>query len=90
MKKKSNSERRKEQKSISILTLPFFFLSSPSSSQVKNGNSDALVTKYGEVSASEYQDPRGGTVFTFDHIRQQVTGSRPIGGDLDGQVEPFR
>jgi len=58
--------------------------------QVKNGNSDALVTKYGEVSASDYQDPRAGSIFSFDHIRQQVTGSRPIGGELDGQVEPFR
>lgn len=58
--------------------------------QVKNGNSDTLVSKYGEVNANEYQDPRGGSVFSFDHIRQQVTGSRAIGAELDGQVEPFR
>jgi capping protein (actin filament) muscle Z-line, alpha len=58
--------------------------------QVRNGNSDTLVTKPGELPNGDFADPRGGTVFTFDHIRQEVTNSRPIGGDLDAQVEPYR
>jgi capping protein alpha len=58
--------------------------------QVYNGDRDVLVSKHGEVSDSEYLDPRGGQVFTFDHIRQEVTGSRAIGGELDSAVEPYR
>jgi capping protein alpha len=58
--------------------------------QVYNGDRDVLVTKQGEVSDGEYLDPRGGQVFSFDHIRQEVTGSRAIGGELDAQVEPYR
>jgi capping protein alpha len=58
--------------------------------QVRNGNNDALVAKQGELASGEFLDPRNGTIFSFDHIRQEVTGSRPIGGELDGQVEPFR
>jgi len=49
-----------------------------------------LITKYGEVSDG-YLDPRGGQVIQFDHIKQQVTSSRPItSGDLDGSLEPLR
>ena len=29
-----------------------------------------LITKYGEVSDSEFLDPRGGVVLRFDHIKQ--------------------
>eukprot|EP00211_Chloroparvula_japonica_P016779 CAMPEP_0119131108 /NCGR_PEP_ID=MMETSP1310-20130426/9469_1 /TAXON_ID=464262 /ORGANISM="Genus nov. species nov., Strain RCC2339" /LENGTH=280 /DNA_ID=CAMNT_0007121661 /DNA_START=115 /DNA_END=957 /DNA_ORIENTATION=+ len=58
--------------------------------QVYNGEVDVLVSKHGEVSDTEYLDPRSGQVFSFDHIRQEVTGSRPISGELDGQVEPYR
>lgn len=53
-------------------------------------NHKFLVTKEGEVSPGEYLDPRGNQVVTFDHIRQEVTGSRPISGELDRDAEPFR
>jgi len=60
--------------------------------QVKapNGGHQVLITKYGEITPSEYLDPRGGTVVFFDHIRQEVTGSRAIAGELDSSVENFR
>jgi capping protein alpha len=58
--------------------------------QVTNGNHLTLVTKHGEVSPGEYLDPRAGQIFSFDHIRQQVTGSRGIGGELDAGVESVR
>jgi len=49
-----------------------------------------LITGEGQVSDNEYLDPRGNQVVTFDHIRQEVTGTRPISGELDHDVEPFR
>ena len=58
--------------------------------QVQNGGNTCLVTPHGEIAPGQYLDPRGGQVFTFDHIRQEVTGSRAIGGELDGSVEPYR
>jgi capping protein alpha len=55
------------------------------------GNSHkVLITKAGEVNPGEYLDPRGNQVITFDHIRQEATGSRPVGNELDHDVEPFR
>jgi len=58
--------------------------------QVQNGDHEALVTKFGEIGTSEYLDPVGGQVFSFDHIKQKVTGSRSISGELDSSAEPFR
>jgi len=59
--------------------------------QVKTPNGhEALITKFGELGTSEYVDPRGGQIITFDHIRQEVTGSRPIGSELDSAVESWR
>jgi len=60
--------------------------------QVKSpkGDHEVLITKYGEVNDAEYLDPRGGCVVQFDHIRQEVVGSRPISGELDRSVEDFR
>jgi capping protein alpha len=49
-----------------------------------------LITKYGEVSDGEYLDPKGGQVITFDHIRQEVTGKRPIRDELESSLEPLR
>jgi capping protein alpha len=49
-----------------------------------------LITKYGEVADGEYVDPRGNQVLVYDHIKQEVTGKRPISGDLDGSVEGLR
>jgi len=50
-----------------------------------------LITKYGEVADGDYVDPKGGVVLHFDHIKQEVTGSRPIsGGDLEKNIESLR
>jgi len=55
------------------------------------GNSHkVLITKYGEVADGEYLDPKGKQVISFDHIRQEVTGKRPISGELDSSMEPLR
>jgi len=50
-----------------------------------------LITKYGEVSDGEYLDPKGGLVLLYDHIKQEVTGSRPIqSGELENKIEQLR
>jgi capping protein alpha len=49
-----------------------------------------LVTKFGEISASEYLDPAGGQIFTFDHFKQEVSGSKDIAGELNSEAEPWR
>jgi len=49
-----------------------------------------LITKYGEVADSEYLDPRGNQILTFDHIKQEVTSHRPISDELDSSLEPLR
>eukprot|EP01096_Ripella_sp_DP13-Kostka_P003912 TRINITY_DN15908_c0_g1_i1.p2 TRINITY_DN15908_c0_g1~~TRINITY_DN15908_c0_g1_i1.p2 ORF type:complete len:318 (+),score=160.46 TRINITY_DN15908_c0_g1_i1:94-954(+) len=55
-----------------------------------NGGHEVLITQYGEVNENEYLDPKGKLVIQFDHIRQEVVGSRPIAGELDSSVEDFR
>jgi len=57
---------------------------------VPGSEREALITKYGEISPNEYLDPLGGTVLTYDHIKQKVTNTRPISGELDSSAEPFR
>eukprot|EP01090_Pellita_catalonica_P013028 TRINITY_DN29_c0_g1_i2.p1 TRINITY_DN29_c0_g1~~TRINITY_DN29_c0_g1_i2.p1 ORF type:complete len:151 (-),score=43.04 TRINITY_DN29_c0_g1_i2:483-935(-) len=49
-----------------------------------------LITKVGEVADGEFLDPKGKQVLTFDHIRQEVTGSRAAAGEIDNDVESFR
>jgi len=49
-----------------------------------------IISKHGEVSASEYVAPRLGLVVSFDHFKQEVTSSRPIEGELDGEAEQWR
>lgn len=50
-----------------------------------------LITKYGEVSDGEYLDPKGALVLLYDHIKQEVTGSRPIqSGELENNIEQLR
>jgi len=46
-----------------------------------------LITKYGEVSATKYLDPRGKQIVTIDHVKQTVTTTEaaPAGAD-----EPLR
>lgn len=58
--------------------------------QSPGGNHKVLITKQGEATPGEYLDPRGNQVILFDHIRQEVTGSRGISGELDNNVEPYR
>jgi len=55
-----------------------------------NNKHQVLISKHGELSYNEYLDPRGNQVVTYDHIKQEVTGSRAIDGELDSDVEPFR
>ncbi|EFA75005.1 hypothetical protein PPL_11690 [Heterostelium album PN500] len=49
-----------------------------------------LLTKRGEISHNEYLDPKGKVVITYDHIKQTVTGSRPVSGEMDSDVESYR
>jgi len=56
--------------------------------QAPGGNHKVLITKEGEVGNNEYLDPRGGQVIAFDHIRQEVTGSR--NHSFDSDVEQYR
>merc|ERR1712063_3235 len=60
--------------------------------QVKSpkGDHEVLISKFGEVNDAEYLDPRGNCVVQFDHIRQEVVGSRAISGELDKSVEDLR
>jgi len=52
---------------------------------------DVLICKAGEVGDGEFIDYRGKQVVLFDHIRQQVTGSRPLqSADVIQEVEPLR
>jgi len=58
--------------------------------QSPNGGHQVLITRYGEVSDNEYLDPRGKSVITFNHIRQEVTGHRAVAGEIDSGVESTR
>jgi len=49
-----------------------------------------LITKYGEVADGEYLDPKGKQIVLYDHIRQAVTGAKPIGSELSGPLEGLR
>lgn len=58
---------------------------------VKLGSHTTLVSKYGEISDSEYLDPTTCQIFGFDHIRQAPTGSSRDGSSaLDQSIEPHR
>lgn len=50
-----------------------------------------LITKDGEVSFNEYIDHKANQVVIFDHIKQQVTGQRPIrAGEIRADGEQTR
>lgn len=55
-----------------------------------NNSHKVLISKYGEVGEGEYVDPKGQQVIQYDHIRQTVTGSRALNGELDAGSEPLR
>jgi len=60
---------------------------------VKSPNSDhkVLISKFGEINPNEYLDPFSRTVVTFDHFKQEVSGSRDASdSDFDADVEPYR
>jgi len=62
----------------------FVEIASPSGHKV-------LITSEGELSSGEYVDPRAKEAITFDHIRSEVTSTRPLNsGEFDSEVEPFR
>jgi len=49
-----------------------------------------VITKYGEVADGQFLDPRGKLILNYDHIKQEVTGSRAAGGEIDGELEATR
>eukprot|EP00727_Mastigamoeba_balamuthi_P006562 m51a1_g2526 putative subunit of heterodimeric actin capping protein cap32 34 (285) ;mRNA; r:232822-234142 len=49
-----------------------------------------LITKYGCVGGNQYLDHAGGSVVTFDHIKQEITATRPISGEGESDLEPLR
>ncbi|KAF2075302.1 hypothetical protein CYY_003379 [Polysphondylium violaceum] len=57
---------------------------------VPTNKGKALITRVGEINHNEYLDPKGKQVLTFDHIKQQVTGSRAISNELDSDIESYR
>jgi len=58
---------------------------------VPNQQHKVLITKFGELSGEEYLDCIGKQVVTFDHFKQEVTGSRPAGdGEFNPELEPWR
>jgi len=48
-----------------------------------------LITKFGEVSGEEYLDPQGRQIVSFDHFKQEITGTRPADSG-DAEIEPWR
>jgi len=57
----------------------------------EDGSHRFLVTPYAEVGTNEYIDHEGGVVATFDHIKQVVTGSRPLSpSDEDASLAGLR
>jgi capping protein alpha len=57
----------------------------------EDGSHRFLITPYAELGTNEYIDHAGGVVATFDHIKQVVTSSRPIGAsDGDSSLEDLR
>jgi hypothetical protein len=49
-----------------------------------------LLSKYNSLGNREFLDPKGNHVVTYDHIKETITNTRPIGGELDRDVEEWR
>jgi len=50
-----------------------------------------LITKFGELSGEEYLDPQGKQVISFDHFKQEVTGTRAAtDAEINAELEPWR
>jgi len=58
---------------------------------VKQDNLKGIISQHGEVGGNQYLEPSTRRVFTFDHIKQTVTGVSEAPGNLfDNDVEPWR
>jgi len=55
-----------------------------------NQSHKLLITKFGEVTSTEYLDPQGKQVVTFDHFKQEVVSSRPAESEINDELEPWR
>jgi len=58
--------------------------------QVPNHSHKMLITKFGEVAPNEYLDPQGKQVVTFDHFKQEAVSTRPVAGEINDELEPWR
>jgi len=56
--------------------------------QPPNGEHMVVICKQGEVSATEYLDPRGQQIVTVDHVKQEITGTSAT--TLNSTMEPYR
>jgi len=56
---------------------------------MQNQAHKVLITKFGEVSGEEYLDPQGKQIVTFDHFKQEITGTRPADSE-NAEIEPWR
>jgi len=58
---------------------------------VSHDNVKGIISQNGEVGNNQYYQPSSRKVFTFDHIKQTVTGVSDAPGNLvDNDVEPWR
>jgi len=58
--------------------------------QSPNQPHKVLITKFGEISNTEYLDPQGKQVLTFDHFKQEVVSSRRADAEVNDELEPWR
>jgi len=56
---------------------------------VPNQTHKVLITKFGEISGEEYLDPQGKQIVSFDHFKQEITGTRSA-EPADTELEPWR
>jgi len=56
---------------------------------IPNQSHKVLITKFGEVSGEEYLDPQGKQIVSFDHFKQEITGTRNADSE-NAEIEPWR
>jgi len=57
---------------------------------VRNGDHSFLLTKFNSLGNRQFLDARGNQVVTYDHIKESITTTRAISGELDRDVEEWR
>jgi len=58
---------------------------------VPNQTHKVLVTKFNELTGEEYLDTTGKQIVSFDHFKQEITGTRPAGdNEINAEIEPWR